>query len=61
MNSAELRFRITRALDREPGVVKTERVSPVPGEPLVALVTVDDPYTKTTAQRLHRVTIEEID
>ena len=65
MNAAELRYRLVRALNREPGIDEASTVSPVPGQPLTAEVTVQDPFTARTRPEGHsrrfKITIEEID
>lgn len=64
MNPADVRFRISRLLSQEPGIVQCKMIGPVVGEKLALEVTVNDPYApnpSVKSQRKYKVTIEEID
>ena len=64
MNAATLRFRLSRLLNREPGIREVTMNSPSPDRPLVLTVTVNDPYSTSPSartERRYKITIEEID
>lgn len=63
MIPSEVRFAITRAMDRQAGVVGVIVHDPTPGQPLSLDVITNDPFTPKPdrkAERRYRITIEEI-